>query len=133
MGEPLAYARLKKKSWRNISTKRRRRATPIPVRQDLRERLSEAQGHRCCYCLADIRVGATLEHIWPISKAGRTNYDNCVAACYACNMERGNGQIWDQYRRVRAIRWANRLASKFLLQAPAGCGSPTPIPKGETE
>jgi 5-methylcytosine-specific restriction endonuclease McrA len=54
----------------------------------LRSRLSEAQNHRCAYCGCDIRDSATIDHLQAHSQGGRADYDNCVAACPKCNMER---------------------------------------------
>jgi len=38
--------------------------------------------YRCAYCG---RPGATLDHIVPKSRGGRTTWTNCVAACPECN------------------------------------------------
>jgi hypothetical protein len=60
-----------------------------------RRRLSEAQGHRCCYCgirLIDVpwqHNSVTLEHVIP-KAAGAWNDDiNLVVACRLCNEGRG--------------------------------------------
>jgi len=89
----------------------------IEWKKQFRASLSEAQGHRCAYCLCDIWNAATIEHIWPRSKRGGLTFANCVAACAPCNQQRGNGQIWDQYQRVRAIRTAQRAIPKFGVAA----------------
>lgn len=81
----------------------------------LRSLCCEAQGHRCAYCLADIRKNPTLEHVWPRSKGGGLNYYNVVAACRSCNQSRGNGQIWDQYRAVQGIRRARKARMEHLV------------------
>lgn len=78
--------------------------------RDLRASLAEMQRYRCAYCLCEIRTGATLDHVWPRSKRGPTNYDNCVAACRRCNSERGNGSHWKFYKHVRKERASNRRA-----------------------
>jgi 5-methylcytosine-specific restriction endonuclease McrA len=62
----------------------------------MRQRLSEAQNHRCCYChvrFSDDRASpyyATLEHVIPISRGGSNNLKNLVVACEACNNIRGS-------------------------------------------
>lgn len=86
-------------------------------KKQFRESLSEAQGHRCAYCLIDIFGKATIEHVWPRSKRGALIFENCVAACLPCNQQRGNGQIWDQYYRVREIRRARKAIPKFGVAA----------------
>lgn len=56
--------------------------------KQLRDRLSEAQNHRCAYCGADTRNCATLEHIQQQRDGGKTSFINCVIACAPCNNER---------------------------------------------
>ncbi len=61
-----------------------------PYEQFLRRRLSEAQNHRCCYCGTRMtRRTVTLEHVQARTHGGRSTFENCVAACYSCNTERG--------------------------------------------
>lgn len=61
----------------------------------LRARLSEAQNHRCCYCGRVMHEdpsredGVSLEHLQARADGGLTTYENCVAACRACNRTRG--------------------------------------------
>ena len=44
----------------------------------------------CQYC--GIRVGksATIDHVIPRSRGGKTDYQNCVTCCKTCNNEKGN-------------------------------------------
>lgn len=53
----------------------------------LRERLSEAQNHRCCYCGCDIRNGATIEHVISRYRGGSNDWGNLVASCDPCNQK----------------------------------------------
>lgn len=63
--------------------------------QRLRERLSEAQNHRCCYCGNPFGetyyTRCTIEHYLAKSRGGKTTYQNTVAACCRCNQSRANG------------------------------------------
>lgn len=43
--------------------------------------------YTCAYCG---RTGNTVDHIWPQSKGGRTSWENCITACYACNQAKAN-------------------------------------------
>jgi hypothetical protein len=57
----------------------------------LKDRLSEAQGHRCCCCgKRMIEAGRlddrpTLEHIVPLSEGGEDTPANLAVACFRCN------------------------------------------------
>lgn len=76
--------------------------------------LSEAQGHRCCYCLLPIQLErrngsalppdfATKEHVTPRSEGGTDDWENLVAACYRCNTVRGNRNPWWFLATVTAV------------------------------
>jgi 5-methylcytosine-specific restriction endonuclease McrA len=41
-------------------------------------------GYKCMYCGSNTRK-LTIDHVIPTSKGGKTNFDNCVAACRPCN------------------------------------------------
>lgn len=60
----------------------------------IRDRLSEAQNHRCCYCGADVRGNATLDHVKPIAFGGKNRDANFVVACEPCNKARGHHNAW---------------------------------------
>ena len=75
----------------------------MSYRQILRESLSEAQNHRCCYCKLictieedhpPARGSATIEHVIPRSQGGADKYRNMAMACAFCNGMRG---ILDPY------------------------------------
>jgi len=47
-------------------------------------------GH-CQYCGCHIeRKVATLDHVLPVSKGGKTTWDNCVTACGPCNSHKSD-------------------------------------------
>lgn len=45
----------------------------------------------CQYCLEEITPKeATLDHVMPTSKGGKTTWENCCTACGPCNANKGN-------------------------------------------
>ena len=45
----------------------------------------------CQYCGTGLTLKkATIDHVLPLSKGGKTNFDNIVAACPPCNAGKGN-------------------------------------------
>lgn len=46
---------------------------------------------RCLYCGCTItRKTATIDHVVPISRGGKTVWENCATACGPCNSRKGN-------------------------------------------
>ena len=46
-------------------------------------------GFACMYC-GTKKHRLTIDHVIPLSQKGKTNFDNCVASCSACNHWKGN-------------------------------------------
>ena len=46
-------------------------------------------GFRCVYCGTQ-KLRLTVDHIIPKSRGGRSNFENCVAACKPCNINKGD-------------------------------------------
>lgn len=45
--------------------------------------------HTCQYCGRKFKK-LTIDHVRPLSKGGKTCFENCVAACSRCNAKKGN-------------------------------------------
>jgi len=45
-------------------------------------------GYKCVYCGTNEQL--TIDHVIPLSKGGKTSFDNCVAACIKCNCTKNN-------------------------------------------
>ena len=96
-------------------------------------RLSEAQNHRCCYCGCIMtfdqnqETSVTRDHVMPKVFGGNNSWENLVAACFKCNVLRGNVDAYRFYklmqdgnmRRLLQERyWKNRaLESRFAKKA----------------
>lgn len=47
--------------------------------------------YTCQYCLTQFpKSQLTIDHVIPLSKGGRTNWENIVCACNPCNSRKGN-------------------------------------------
>jgi 5-methylcytosine-specific restriction endonuclease McrA len=65
----------------------RRRRQPRFSKQNLMIR----DLYTCQYCLTPYtKANLTLDHVTPISKGGKTNWENIVAACGPCNARKSN-------------------------------------------
>jgi 5-methylcytosine-specific restriction endonuclease McrA len=65
--------------------------------------------YHCQYCNTNVnRKTATLDHVVPVSKGGKTNFENIVTSCAPCNTKKGNrtGPEWRlPYRPYRPGYW----------------------------
>jgi len=46
-------------------------------------------GFECAYCGIKSK-SLTVDHVIPLSRGGKSNFENCVAACKKCNAKKGN-------------------------------------------
>lgn len=45
-------------------------------------------GFKCQYCGSNRNL--TIDHVIPVSRGGKTSFENCVSACQDCNSKKGN-------------------------------------------
>ena len=56
-----------------------------------RKNLCMRDGYRCAYCGNSHKdADLTIDHIVPTSRGGRTEWTNCVLACYSCNQKKAD-------------------------------------------
>jgi len=87
----------------------------------LRQRLVEADDHRCAYCCtsqANSGSPMVVDHLLPLSKGGVTTFENLCFACYRCNLFKGSqvvaidplsGEIAPLFH-ARRDRWDDHFA-----------------------
>jgi 5-methylcytosine-specific restriction endonuclease McrA len=67
----------------------------LPPAETLRERIARRDGCRCVYCGETFRCDElTLDHVEPKMRGGDRSEGNLVAACRACNTEKGSTPAW---------------------------------------
>jgi len=56
--------------------------------------------YTCAYCDSKLeKRDCTLDHVLPMSKGGKTNFENTVTACGGCNAKKGNDhKVKPRYR-----------------------------------
>jgi 5-methylcytosine-specific restriction endonuclease McrA len=67
---------------------------------------------QCAYC-GTRRDRLSIDHIIPKSKGGKTNFENCVAACKACNLRKG-GRTPSEAKMYLRARPYQPTISEFL-------------------
>ena len=62
------------------------------VSDSMRYDILKRDGFRCCICgaKADEEVTLHIDHIHPISKGGKSTYNNLRTLCDKCNMGKSN-------------------------------------------
>ena len=77
-------------------------------------------GFRCAYC-GDHRDRLSIDHIVPRSRGGQTTFENCVAACKACNLKKGGRTPSEAGMFLRAKAYQPTI-SEFLRLKFKHCG-----------
>ena len=67
---------------------------------------------KCAYCGAS-KEKLSIDHIIPKSKGGKMTFENCVAACRACNLKKG-GRTPSEARMFLKIKPFQPTISEFL-------------------
>lgn len=61
------------------------------VSNKMRFEIYERDGYRCRKCgISQRNANLEIDHIIPISKGGKSTYDNLQTLCHKCNVEKGN-------------------------------------------
>lgn len=77
----------------------------------------------CQYCGEKVGKNATIDHVIPISRGGKTDYLNCVTSCGKCNsMKSDNTPIEAGMKLIARPRKPTFYSShrEFLEDAPSG-------------
>lgn len=63
------------------------------------------QGHTCAYCRMPCSGLPDPEHVTPLSRGGRNDMSNIVAACRACNGDKRDLTLseWEEDRASRGL------------------------------
>ena len=69
-------------------------------------------GFRCAYC-GSAKFRLTIDHIIPKSRGGKSNFENCVAACKPCNTKKGN-RLPSQMSMYLKVKPRQPTVSEFL-------------------
>lgn len=113
----------------------------VRARQWRRE-LHQLTGHRCLYC-GD--PSESIDHVFPRSRGGASEDDNCVPACLNCNGSKGDSEAFSWYRsqvfydprRAMALRaWVEgdrTLAQRLLSWATPPDQATTEKPAGNRQ
>jgi hypothetical protein len=86
-----------------------------PVPHDGKEALTSLFGGECAYCDAEAE---TWDHVFPVSKGGRTEPANVLPSCVVCNSSKKDNELFDwleKTRRVLKIEACERLAHFQVL------------------
>lgn len=68
------------------------------VSNKMRFEIYARDGYKCCRCgKSGQYVSLEIDHIIPISKGGKSTYDNLQTLCHQCNVEKGDSISNNQY------------------------------------
>lgn len=70
----------------------------------------------CLYCGKDFHdLALTRDHIVPVSRGGRDNWLNVVAACKRCNQHKGNRLLEESGMQLMALPYVPNMAEYLAL------------------
>ena len=73
-------------------------------------------GNTCLYCGQAFRDGdLTRDHALPVSRGGRDQWDNVVAACKRCNHQKGNRLVAESGFELLALPYTPNFAEYLAL------------------
>lgn len=70
-------------------------------------------GFRCAYCGSKSRR-LTIDHVTPVSRGGKSTFENCVASCKQCNSKKGNKTASEAHMYLKKRPSAPTI-SEFIL------------------
>lgn len=79
--------------------------------------LFRRDGHTCMYCLTELPDRQlTRDHLIPVSRGGKDEWENVVAACRFCNQKKADRLIQESGMRLHAVPYAPNYAEWLILQ-----------------
>jgi len=57
--------------------------------------------NECQYCGKKVSKNATIDHVIPISRGGKSEYTNCVTSCHECNNGKANKTLAEAGLKLR--------------------------------
>ena len=72
-------------------------------------------GFKCVYCGSHKRR-LTIDHIIPKSRGGKTNFENCVASCKACNNKKGGRTPSEAHMYIKVKAYQPTIAEFLRLK-----------------
>jgi 5-methylcytosine-specific restriction endonuclease McrA len=72
-------------------------------------------GFKCMYCGIK-KTKLTIDHVKPLSRGGKTKFENCVAACRDCNHEKGSKMPSEAGMFLRRQPHAPTINEFFILK-----------------
>lgn len=67
-----------------------------PQRKRILALVAMRDGIRCHYCGSPLSLeAATIDHVFPRARGGRTKLANLVLACLSCNIRKGTRTPWE--------------------------------------
>jgi len=70
--------------------------------------------HTCCYCGSYENL--TIDHVIPISKGGKTSFENCVTACFDCNNKKNNRTPTEAHMFLRKTPYTPTISEFFNIK-----------------
>ena len=89
--------------------------SPKLARKRFRQHIFESWGWKCAYCDCDLNENtATIDHIRPRHKGGKSTRANMAASCVKCNFQKASRPVFDYYNETHP-HYSEQRASKIKM------------------
>ena len=70
--------------------------------------------HTCTYCGTNDQL--TVDHVIPVSRGGKTSFENCVTACFTCNNKKNNRTPSEANMFMRKKPYTPTISEFFMIK-----------------
>ena len=98
---------------RGVNQDIRNRTTPVLTNRELFRR----DRHTCMYCLTTLNDRRlTRDHVIPLSRGGKNEWNNVVAACCTCNHSKADKLLEETHMTLHAVPYTPNHAEWLILR-----------------
>ena len=70
--------------------------------------------HTCQYCGAKDKL--TIDHVVPVARGGKSEFSNCVTACFNCNNRKGHKEMREVGMRLRKRPYEPTIVDFLMIK-----------------
>lgn len=83
--------------------------------------VKKRDSYTCQYCGTsgkERKKQLTIDHVIPVSKGGKSTFENCVTACFTCNNKKNNKLLSETNMKLRKLPKKPNIVMCYGIEAP---------------